>query len=119
MLSQVEKEIPELEEQLRSIKGALHDFNVSEPLYVHTFNKELVHAEVLCLFPHFCIRFLTRYTQAMIFLTSELWATTEISRVHNVAMVLIVRRSPFPQLDIALAQGLIRKHGTPHISLWR
>lgn len=58
MLSQVEKEIPELEEQLRSIKGTLHDFNVSEPLYVHTFNEELVHAEVLCLFPHFCIRFL-------------------------------------------------------------
>jgi hypothetical protein len=119
MLSQVEKEIPELEEQLRSIKGALHDFNVSEPLYVHTFNKELVHAEVLCPFPHFCIRSLTPYTQAMMLLTSELWATTEISRVHSVAIVLIVRTSPFPQLDVALAQGLIRKHVTPHISLWR
>ena len=57
----------------------------------------------------FALDFQNRYTQALILLTSELWATTGISRVHNFEIVSIVKRRPskvpHPQPDVALSQG--------------
>jgi len=40
--NKIEEEMPALEQQLRTIKDVLHDFDVSEPLYVRMTGKAIL-----------------------------------------------------------------------------